>query len=142
MDHQGTQKRVLCVCTMGLLRSPTAAWVLSNDPFNWNTRSAGVDGEALVPLSLALVDWADEFVCMEQEHRHKLEKFLHRAAKKFYDVRIPMKKVHTFNIPDEYEFRQPELVELMKEKFLVRFGFKEAQPIVPFSDIKMPHERG
>ena len=43
--YQGTSKRVLCVCSAGLLRSPTIAWILSNPPFNFNTRAAGVSLE-------------------------------------------------------------------------------------------------
>ena len=39
--YQGDFKKVLCVCSAGLLRSPTAAWVLSNAPFNFNTREIG-----------------------------------------------------------------------------------------------------
>lgn len=38
---QGSYKRVLCVCSAGLLRSPTAALVLSKDPYNFNTRACG-----------------------------------------------------------------------------------------------------
>ena len=41
--YQGEYKRVLCVCSAGLLRSPTAALVLSQEPYNFNTRAAGLD---------------------------------------------------------------------------------------------------
>ena len=34
--YQGKYKKVLCVCSAGLLRSPTAALVLSQEPFNFN----------------------------------------------------------------------------------------------------------
>ena len=40
--YQGDAKRVLCVCSAGLLRSPTAAFVLSQEPFGFNTRAAGI----------------------------------------------------------------------------------------------------
>lgn len=45
---QGRFRKVLCVCSAGVLRSPTAAWVFSNAPFNCNTRSAGTEDCALV----------------------------------------------------------------------------------------------
>jgi len=49
--YQGKFKRVLCVCSAGLLRSPTTAFVLSQEPYNYNTRAAGiVDDYALVPV--------------------------------------------------------------------------------------------
>ncbi len=40
--YQGKYKRVLCVCSAGVLRSATTAVVLSKEPFNFNTRSAGL----------------------------------------------------------------------------------------------------
>lgn len=136
------EKRVLCVCTMGLLRSPTAAWVLSNDPFNWNTRSAGTMSDALVPLSFSLLDWADEFVVMQQENKKRLQKAINDvfSEDKHLGVKWVERPVHCFDVPDEFEFRQPELVELLQEKFAVRFLGKE--PLAPFADFKMPHERG
>ncbi len=72
--YQGEFKRVLCVCSAGLLRSPTAAMVLSQDPFNFNTRAAGiVPNYALIPVDEVLLEWADEIVCMELEHKIMLE---------------------------------------------------------------------
>ena len=38
--YQGKDKRVLCVCSAGLLRSPTAANVLHKE-FGYNTRACG-----------------------------------------------------------------------------------------------------
>ena len=37
-DRQWVEKhrRVLCVCSAGMLRSATMAWVLSNSPYNFN----------------------------------------------------------------------------------------------------------
>jgi predicted protein tyrosine phosphatase len=53
-------KRVLCVCSAGLLRSPTMARVLQEE-YGYNTRAAGVDFDfALVPMDWALVEWAQE----------------------------------------------------------------------------------
>lgn len=67
--YQGSARRVLCVCSAGLLRSPTTAVVLANEPFNYNTRAAGTSDEfALVPVDQALLTWANEIVCMQLEH--------------------------------------------------------------------------
>ena len=41
--YQGDFKKVLCVCSAGLLRSPSTAFVLSQDPFNFNTIAAGIN---------------------------------------------------------------------------------------------------
>ncbi len=64
--HQGQYKKVLCVCSAGLLRSPTTAVVLSKEPYNFNTRAAGcVPDYALIKVDAVLIHWADEIVCME-----------------------------------------------------------------------------
>ena len=46
-EYQGDYKRVLTVCSANMLRSPTIAHVLSAEPYNFNTRSAGTAGFAL-----------------------------------------------------------------------------------------------
>ena len=61
--YQGDYHKVLCVCSAGCLRSPTAAVVLAQEPFNFNTRSAGVyDGMAiairLISLTPAEIAWS------------------------------------------------------------------------------------
>ena len=62
---QGKYKRVLCICSAGLLRSPTAAFVLSQEPYNYNTRAAGLTKEfALIPVDEVLLNWAQEVVCI------------------------------------------------------------------------------
>jgi len=45
--HQGTSKKILTVCSGGLLRSPTLANVLHKN-YNYNTRSCGVHDYALI----------------------------------------------------------------------------------------------
>ena len=102
--YQGDTKKVLCICSAGLLRSPTAAEVLSQEPFNYNTRSCGVDSEfALIPLDEVLLEWADELVFMTEEQSDKV---------------ISLKQRVILNIPDIYRFRDKELVELIKQKYL------------------------
>lgn len=108
--YQGKHKKVLCVCSAGLLRSPTAAWVLSNPPFNFNTRAAGLNEEyALIPVDEVLVAWADEIVCMTAEQYNIIKEA------------FPEKPVCNFNIPDEFEFRDPNLIKLINEKALFYF---------------------
>lgn len=64
--YQGAEKRVLCLCSAGLLRSPTAAYVLQKE-LGYNTRAAGVTDYALIPVTEVLLKWADEIVCVNQE---------------------------------------------------------------------------
>ena len=113
--YQGNYRRVLCVCSAGLLRSPTAAFVLSQEPFNCNTRCAGITQEfALVPVDDVLVAWADEIVCMDQEQADTINKFYK-----------PKNAAISLGIPDNYEYRNPDLIKLIKEKYMELHGMKE-----------------
>ena len=55
--YQGRDKRVLCVCSAGLLRSPTIAKVLVMN--GYNTRSCGCRDYALIQIDNVLIEWAD-----------------------------------------------------------------------------------
>lgn len=102
---QGEYKRVLCVCSAGLLRSPTAAFVLSQKPYNYNTRAAGDTKEfALIVVDDVLLEWADEVVCMTLEQKKSLKK-------------RTKKPVVCLEISDSYAYRSPALIELIKEKY-------------------------
>ena len=101
-------KRVLCVCSAGLLRSPTTAVILAGEPFNFNTRAAGAEEDyALIPVDEVLMKWADEIVCMEDRHAVIInEKFPNHG-----------KPLFTLNVPDNYPYRNPKLVELIAESY-------------------------
>lgn len=107
--YQGEMKRVLTVCSAGMLRSPTAAWVLSNNPWNFNTRSCGTEDYALVPLDLGLVLWANEVVVMDERQAKRVRELLEADGSE--------RPVHVLNVPDNFDYRAPELVELMTEEF-------------------------
>ena len=107
--YQGDYKRVLTVCSANMLRSPTIAHVLSAEPYNFNTRSAGIAGFALIPVTEELLLWADEVVCADTEHalyiRDKMIEYM--IDKPIIDLKIP----------DIYEYRNPELIKLIKERY-------------------------
>jgi predicted protein tyrosine phosphatase len=110
--HQGEYKKVLCICSAGLLRSPTAAVVLSQDPYNFNTRAAGlVEDYALVYADEALLMWADEIVCMDYNQFNTLEHMKLIGKANF------TAEVINLNISDNYVYRDPELIELIKSKY-------------------------
>ena len=111
--YQGSFKRVLCVCSAGLLRSPTAAWVLGQEPYNYNTRACGIDvGHALIPLDTVLLSWADEIVCMDADQEDRIRSLLQAEVLGGLD-----KKVINLRVPDNYAYRDPELVRLIKEAY-------------------------
>ncbi len=110
---QGPYKRVLCVCSAGMLRSPTAALVLSQDPFSFNTRACGVSPDyALIILDQVLLEWAQEIVVMDKYQQKVVKELLH------YNTPII-----NLEIPDNYEYRHPELVELIKKNYMMITGF-------------------
>mgnify|MGYP006914605993 FL=1 len=57
--YQGGDKRVLFVCSAGLLRSATAARIYAG---RYNTRAAGSADYALIPVTQELLLWAHEVV--------------------------------------------------------------------------------
>ena len=111
-SFQGQYKKVLCVCSAGLLRSPTAAFVLSNEPFNCNTRAAGLVKEfALIPVDEVLLEWADEIVCMESNQKEALKK-------------LTQKHVICLEIEDSHDYRSESLIRLITQKYADAMGIK------------------
>lgn len=104
-DVEGAHKKVLCVCSMGLLRSPTLAWILSNPPYNYNTRSAGTDPLALIPLTTGLIDWAEEVYCMNSRQELSVRGL---AEKKI--------RIYNLCVPDLYCYRAEGLVALLQDR--------------------------
>lgn len=102
--YQGPYKKVLCVCSAGLLRSPTAALVLSQKPYNFNTRAAGIESYALIKVDDVLLHWADEIVCMTKEQEQQIR-------------RETDKPIICLEIEDNYEYRNPTLIRKIKAKY-------------------------
>lgn len=103
--YQGKYKHVLCVCSAGLLRSPTAAWVLSNDPYNFNTRAAGIDtGHALIPVDEVLIEWADEIICMDAYQQKMLQE-------------MTKKPVYNLRVGDNFEYRDKGLRKMIQMRY-------------------------
>lgn len=118
--YQGTHKKVLTVCSAGCLRSPTAAHILSSAPWNFNTRCAGTSEEyAIIPVTEALVVWADVILVMDQVQWNFI---MDMQNKMFNETQLGMhefefKPIHNLDIPDNFNYRNPKLVEIMTEKF-------------------------
>jgi predicted protein tyrosine phosphatase len=99
--------RALFVCSQNRLRSPTAEEVFSKLQ-GIECASAGTDEHANVPLDPELITWADTIYAMETSHRN-------RISKKFGKY-LAGKRIVVLNIPDEYEYMQPELVAALERK--------------------------
>ena len=105
--YQGTDKKVLFVCSAGILRSATAARIYAH---KYNTRSAGTGIDyALIPVSDILFSWADEIVFVNPWN--------HEQASRLIDMDYYLDKIKILNIPDEYEHMHPELIKAFKEQY-------------------------
>src|SRR5574343_525749 len=94
--YQTKAKRVLCVCSAGLLRSPTMANTLHKE-YGYNTRACGSCVEfALIPISEALVYWADEIVFVNKDN--------------------------ILDLPDQFCWNEGQLVEIIKEQYRSNTG--------------------
>ena len=114
--HQTAAKRVLCLCSAGLLRSPTAANVLHSE-YGFNTRAAGVTQEyALIPVDSALLYWADEIVCVEPSVMNRLFDGLDETFDED-DKEFLRRKITVLNIPDAFEWNDPKLRNLIVEQY-------------------------
>ncbi|MGF1450711.1 MAG: low molecular weight protein tyrosine phosphatase family protein [Opitutales bacterium] len=98
---------VLFICSQNRLRSPTAEAVFAEYP-GLAVDSAGLDRDAVNPLSPEQVEWADAIVVMERRHRTKLEQFFRKH--------LNGQRVIVLDIPDRYSFMQPELIAELRRK--------------------------
>jgi len=98
-------KNILFLCSQNLLRSPTAEAVFTGYP-GVDVDSAGINNDAVVPLSVEQIEWADLIIVMETAHRIRLNR-------KFKSS-LAGKRIAVLNIPDEYEYMDPALVSLLK----------------------------
>lgn len=109
---QTDAKKVLCLCSAGLLRSPTVANVLHQE-HGYNTRAAGVTEEyALIPVDDVLLQWADEVVCVERAVFVTLANRFDMNNKHMNN-----KRVVVLDIPDMFAWNDPALRELIKEQY-------------------------
>ena len=101
------KNHVLFICSQNRLRSPTAEQIFSTWP-NVETESAGIGHDANVPVTPALLNWANTIFVMEKTHKNKL-------SKKFGSY-LHGKRVICLEIPDDYDYMQPELIKLLQSK--------------------------
>lgn len=106
------KKNVLFVCTQNKLRSPTAEKIFSESS-DFNVLSAGTATDATNQLDEKMIEWADYIFVMEQHHRTKI--------RKKYKAFIKAKNIVSLGIPDEYEYMDTELIELIKMRVSIFF---------------------
>lgn len=108
--YQGNDKKVLFVCSMGILRSATGSRIYGH---KYNTRCAGTWAEALVPLSNQLMAWADEIVFVNSHNYEQVKQFM---AEEFVDIDKDF-NIKVLDIPDSHPHMHPELIKAFEEQY-------------------------
>ena len=106
------RRKVLFVCSRNRRRSLTAERVFA-DIAGWEVRSAGTEEGARIKVTEGHLGWADVIVVMEKRHKERLRQ-------KFPESFEGKASVCLF-IADDYEFKEPALVELLREKMREHF---------------------
>ena len=97
---------VLFVCSRNQWRSPTAELVWRRHPA-LTVRSGGTSPNARHPVSVGDVQWAHVVFVMEEKHKSRLLAEFRRV--------LENKPIHVLDIPDEYKFMEPELVDQLRQ---------------------------
>lgn len=100
----GGPLHVLFVCNRNRCRSPTAERLYAANP-GLSVMSAGVDADADQSLDREALLWAHRIIVFERRQRSRIRRL---APDLFGSLRI-----HCVDIPDEYGFRERELVEVL-----------------------------
>lgn len=104
--YQGQDRRVLFVCSAGILRSATAARIYAK---KYNTRAAGSCSYALIPVTKELLLWAKQVVFVNEEN--------YQDVTKNFDLDTFPCYVNVLNIPDNYEHMHPELIKSFIDQY-------------------------
>lgn len=104
--YQGHDKKVLFVCSMGILRSATGARLYAD---KYNTRSAGTWDDALIPVTPLLLAWAEEVVFVNKSNYEQI-------LKKFPGA-LDDTAVRVLEIPDMYPHMSIELIKAFSAQY-------------------------
>ena len=94
----------LFICSRNKWRSRTAEDLFKNVE-HITVRSAGISSSARIKVNEKLVEWADIIFVMEQSHKQWLNQK--------YPALSRSKKLIVLDIPDEYQYMDSELVQML-----------------------------
>ena len=94
---------LLFICNQNQNRSKTAEKLFKD---RFKTKSAGLYNQR--PVTKSQITWADVVVVMEDRHRSEI-------SKRFPDMYM-QKEILSLEIPDVFQFNQPELTDILKAK--------------------------
>jgi predicted protein tyrosine phosphatase len=96
---------VLFICSRNQWRSPTAEQVWRK--LGLNARSAGTSPKAKRLVSHSDIQWADVIFVMEIKHKQRLQSEFRQL--------LNDQQIEVLDIPDEYQYMAPELVEIFQD---------------------------
>ena len=96
--------KLLFICNQNENRSKTAEEIFRD---KFETKSAGLYNEKSVTEKQ--ISWADKIIVMEDSQRSEIAK---RFPKQYLK-----KQILSLDIPDMYNYNNPELIKILKSKF-------------------------
>jgi predicted protein tyrosine phosphatase len=105
--NEAVPQKLLFVCSQNKLRSLTAEKFFE-DSAHYQVRSVGTQPDARIVVSEGHLGWADIIFCMEKSH-------VNRLRRKFPEA-LHGKRVICLNIPDQFEFMDPDLLDELRAK--------------------------
>jgi predicted protein tyrosine phosphatase len=112
---------ILFVCGKNKWRSPTAERIYKDDE-RIEVRSAGMSGKSKHTISNDDIEWADLILVMESGYKS-------RILGLFRDLSLP--KIENLDIPDEYQYMDDELIELIENRVEYYIEELEKQASLP-----------
>jgi len=102
-----SRTKILFICSRNRRRSLTAETLFKGEPA-WDVRSAGTEDAARIKVTAGQLGWADVVVVMEKRHKERL--------RQKFPGELAAKRCVCLFIPDDYEFMDAGLVEMLREK--------------------------
>jgi len=110
MPHDARARRVLFICRVNRHRSATAERVFCKRR-DLDVRSAGTSADALVRVNKRMLEWADIIFTMDEQQG--------AALGRMFPSHPALDQLICLDIPDDFTFLDPALVELLEERVKV-----------------------
>ena len=101
------ETKLLFICSRNKWRSLTAEKIFDNRN-DYVVKSAGTEEGARIRVTEGHIGWADVIFVMEKKHLRRL--------KDKFQTEIANKQIITLDIPDDYQFMDEELIEILEAR--------------------------
>ena len=109
-------RNILFICSKNKWRSPTGEQIFKNHA-ELNVRSAGTSSSARKTVNAKDILWADIIFVMEEKHKSRLKAEFIKLVK--------YKDIQVLDIPDEYQYMDEELVDILEQAVSVYLGMSD-----------------